>query len=139
MHHFKSRQLQHLRDNQCCLTQHHISVFSHEVDYHFSMEIMASRKSLATKRPQNKSHFRMSLNAAIKQSQIAGKGHNETLEIVNPVKHTKSATDDRGGHVPGNGGTCHAQFTFGQFWLTEWENTVVAKIFRELTVVQTVK
>jgi hypothetical protein len=64
----------------------------------------------------------MSLNEVIKQSQIAGKGHNETLEIVNPVKHTKSATDDRGGHVPGNGGTCHSQF-----WLTERENTVVAK------------
>jgi hypothetical protein len=47
----------------------------------------------------------MSLYEGIKQSQIAGKGHNETLEIVNPVEHTKSATDDTQGHVPENGGT----------------------------------
>jgi hypothetical protein len=47
----------------------------------------------------------MSLNEAIKQSQIAGKGQKETYEIVNLVKHTKSATDDRDGHVPENGVT----------------------------------
>jgi hypothetical protein len=38
--------------------------------------------------------------------QLPGKGDNETLEIVNPVKHTTTATDAVDGHVPGNGGTC---------------------------------
>jgi hypothetical protein len=47
----------------------------------------------------------VSLNHIIKNIAIAGKGQNETLEIVNPVKHTKSATDAIDGHVPENGGT----------------------------------
>jgi hypothetical protein len=33
------------------------------------------------------------------------KGHNETCEIVNPLKYTTAATDVIGEHVPGNGGT----------------------------------
>jgi hypothetical protein len=40
-----------------------------------------------------------------KESQIAGKGHNETLEIVNPLKHTKIAIVVAGRHVSENGGT----------------------------------
>jgi hypothetical protein len=41
-----------------------------------------------------------------KEIQIPGKGHNETLEIVNPLKHMTAATDAVDGHVPKNGGTC---------------------------------
>jgi hypothetical protein len=37
--------------------------------------------------------------------QIARKGHNEILEIVDLQEHTTVATDDTSGHVPGNGGT----------------------------------
>jgi hypothetical protein len=48
----------------------------------------------------------MSLKEGIKQSQMAGKGHNETLEIVNVVEHTTTATEVADIHVPGNGGTC---------------------------------
>jgi hypothetical protein len=40
-----------------------------------------------------------------KESQISGKGQNETLEIVNPLKHTTASTDAVDGHVPENGGT----------------------------------
>jgi hypothetical protein len=40
-----------------------------------------------------------------KESQIAGKGHNVTLEIVNLVKDTRTASEKVDGHVPGNGGT----------------------------------
>jgi hypothetical protein len=47
----------------------------------------------------------MSLNEGIKQSQIAGKGHNETLEIFQPLEHTTAATEAVDVHVPGNGGT----------------------------------
>jgi hypothetical protein len=47
----------------------------------------------------------MSLNGIKKQSHMAGKGHNESLEIVNPFQQVKSATDSVSGHVPGNGGT----------------------------------
>jgi hypothetical protein len=35
----------------------------------------------------------------------AGKGHNVTFKIVNPLVHTMSATDVFDGHVPENGGT----------------------------------
>jgi hypothetical protein len=41
----------------------------------------------------------------IKQIQILAKGHNETYEIVNPMKHTTSATDETGRRVSKNGGT----------------------------------
>jgi hypothetical protein len=47
----------------------------------------------------------MSLIEGIKPSQIAGKGQNETLEIVHPVEHTTAATEPDDIHVPGNGGT----------------------------------
>jgi hypothetical protein len=47
----------------------------------------------------------MSLNEGIKQSQIAGKGHNETLEIVHPLENTTAATDAADILVPKNGGT----------------------------------
>jgi hypothetical protein len=36
---------------------------------------------------------------------IPGKGHNEILEIVNPLEHTTAATEAFDVHVPGNGGT----------------------------------
>jgi hypothetical protein len=47
----------------------------------------------------------MSLNEIKKQMQIPGKGHNEIFEIVNPMKHTRIATERLDGHVPENGGT----------------------------------
>jgi hypothetical protein len=47
----------------------------------------------------------MSSKEMKKQSQIAGKGHNETLEIVNPLEHTRSLNNDDRRHVPENGGT----------------------------------
>jgi hypothetical protein len=37
--------------------------------------------------------------------QNVGKGRNEILEIVNPMKHTTVAKDVTSGHVPENGGT----------------------------------
>jgi hypothetical protein len=49
----------------------------------------------------------MSSNGMKKESQIAGKGHNMTLEIVNPVNHTRTASEKVDVHVPGNGSTCH--------------------------------
>jgi hypothetical protein len=47
----------------------------------------------------------MSLNEIEKERQIPGKGHNETLEIVNPLNDTWIAVDAVDGHVPENGGT----------------------------------
>jgi hypothetical protein len=47
----------------------------------------------------------MSLNEIKKESQIAGKGHNETFAIVIPLAHMKFLTETVDGHVPGNGGT----------------------------------
>jgi hypothetical protein len=47
----------------------------------------------------------MSLNEGVKQSQIAEKGHNETLETVHPLEHTTAATEAADVHVPENGGT----------------------------------
>jgi hypothetical protein len=47
----------------------------------------------------------MSLNEGIKQSQISGKGHNETLEIFHPLEHTTPATETADVHVPENGST----------------------------------
>jgi hypothetical protein len=37
-----------------------------------------------------------------KELQTAGKGGNETLEIVDPVKHRKTATDAIGSHASEN-------------------------------------
>jgi hypothetical protein len=51
------------------------------------------------------SPFRKSSNQFIKEIQIVAKGHNETYEIVNPLKYTTAATDVIGGHVSENGGT----------------------------------
>jgi hypothetical protein len=51
----------------------------------------------------------MSLNEIKKQSQIAGKGHNETLEIVNPLGEQSDAKSVIRDHVPGNGGTCTSE------------------------------
>jgi hypothetical protein len=47
-------------------------------------------------------------------TQIPGKGHNKTLEIANPVEHTRAANGVIRGHVPENGGTCGSlsQFAF---------------------------
>jgi hypothetical protein len=53
------------------------------------------------------------LNGIKKQRQIVAKGHNETLEIVNSVEHTKAAKDVNSDHVPGNGGTCSSHFCIG--------------------------
>jgi hypothetical protein len=47
----------------------------------------------------------MSSNGMKKESQFAGKGHNVTLEIINPVNHTRTANEKVDGHVPGNGST----------------------------------
>jgi hypothetical protein len=52
----------------------------------------------------NVSHLRISLNERKKQFQISGKGHNELLEIVNPVKQTIVATDAVYLHVSENRG-----------------------------------
>jgi hypothetical protein len=41
---------------------------------------------------------------------MVAKGHNVTYDVINPLKHTISATDDTGIHVPENGGTCHFAF-----------------------------
>jgi hypothetical protein len=49
----------------------------------------------------------MPSNDIKKDVQLAGKGHNETLEIVNPVEETRIAAESVDVHVPGNGGTCH--------------------------------
>jgi hypothetical protein len=51
-------------------------------------------------------HFRVSLNERIKQIQIAGKGHNETLEIFDPVEDTRVAIKSVDTHMSENGGTC---------------------------------
>jgi hypothetical protein len=58
----------------------------------------------------------MSFNDAIKQSQIAGKGHNETLEFVNPLEEHSDAknVNENDGHVPENGGTCVHTFATGR-------------------------
>jgi hypothetical protein len=40
-----------------------------------------------------------------KEFQIVPKGHNETLEIVNSMEYTMTATDDVDEHVSENGGT----------------------------------
>jgi hypothetical protein len=50
------------------------------------------------------------LNKRKKEVQIAGKGHNETLEIFNPLEKRRVATETVDGNVPGNGGTCHSHF-----------------------------
>jgi hypothetical protein len=47
----------------------------------------------------------VSLKEISKEMEIAGKGQNETLEIVNPLRRTKIAKNDTRGHVPENGGT----------------------------------
>jgi hypothetical protein len=47
----------------------------------------------------------MSLNERQKRLQITGKGHNETLEIANPVVHTTVAIAVTEIHVPENSGT----------------------------------
>jgi hypothetical protein len=41
----------------------------------------------------------------LNQRQNPGKGNNETLEIVNPVEHTRVANDVINPHAPENGGT----------------------------------
>jgi hypothetical protein len=48
----------------------------------------------------------MSLNGIKKEWQIPGKGQNETLEIVNPVEHTKTANVIIRSHMSENAGTC---------------------------------
>jgi hypothetical protein len=45
------------------------------------------------------------LNGIKKSWQIAGKGHNEIFEIVNPMEHTRPVTVSVDGHVPETGGT----------------------------------
>jgi hypothetical protein len=45
------------------------------------------------------------LNEIKKQAKNSGKGHNEKLEIANPVVHTRIATDVIREHVPENAGT----------------------------------
>ena len=65
----------------------------------------APEKKLTVAATKSNRPFRRSSNEIIKQFQILAKGHNETYEIVNPMKHTRTATDVIGGHVPENGGT----------------------------------
>jgi hypothetical protein len=49
----------------------------------------------------------MSLNEIKKEFQIAGKGHNEILEIVDLLEEQRIVTAVTGAHVSENGGTCH--------------------------------
>jgi hypothetical protein len=59
--------------------------------------------------PPNESYLWVSLIAIElnnNTNSIPGKGHNETLEIVNSVEHTRAANGVIRGHVPENGGTC---------------------------------
>jgi hypothetical protein len=60
----------------------------------------------------------MSLNEIKKEIQIAGKGDNAMLEIVDRMEHTPSVAAAVKNHVPGNGRTCVHIFTlaltFGQ-------------------------
>ena len=44
-------------------------------------------------------------NEITQEMQITGKVHNEILEIVNPLEHTRAATEPVDVHVPENGGT----------------------------------
>jgi hypothetical protein len=48
----------------------------------------------------------VSLKEIKKEMQVAGKGHNETHKIVNPMEHTTAANNDVESHVPESGGTC---------------------------------
>jgi hypothetical protein len=48
----------------------------------------------------------VSLKHIRKTNAIAGKGHNEMLEGVNPVEHTRATNNEVDVHVPENGGTC---------------------------------
>jgi hypothetical protein len=65
----------------------------------------------------------MSSNEGIKQSQIAGKGRNETLEIVHPLEQRRL-------QLKLLTSTCLKMVSRdNHFWLTGWENTVVTKTF----------
>jgi hypothetical protein len=48
--------------------------------------------------------FRKSSNRMKKKCQIVAKGHNVTYEIANSLKHTRTATDVKDGHVSENRG-----------------------------------
>jgi hypothetical protein len=47
----------------------------------------------------------VSLNDIKECKHFSGKGHNEILEIVNPLQHMMAVTDSVHGHVPENRGT----------------------------------
>jgi translation initiation factor 2 alpha subunit (eIF-2alpha) len=69
----------------------------------------APEKILRVVTTKSMNSFRKSSNEIAneiqKEFQILAKGHNVTYEIVNPLKHTRPATDVTGGHVSENGGT----------------------------------
>jgi hypothetical protein len=69
----------------------------------------------------------VSLNEIVKQSQIAGKGHNEIFVIFNFMEHMTASTDVAVGHVPENGGTC-ALTSQRRFQFPDFEHETVAQI-----------
>jgi hypothetical protein len=67
---------------------------------------------LAVKLPRNESYLPVELNGMGKEMSIAGKGHSEILDIVNPVELARTASETVDGHVPENGGTCTREIAF---------------------------
>jgi hypothetical protein len=65
----------------------------------------APRTQLSIIRPLSKSHHRISLSERKKQMQLSGKGHNELLEIANPLVQTRVATNACQSHTSENRGT----------------------------------
>jgi hypothetical protein len=63
----------------------------------------------------------VSLKEIKNDRQTAGKGHNETLEIVILLVDTLAATNAVKDHVPENGGTCYLHF----LRLSEWKDMSV--------------
>jgi hypothetical protein len=72
---------------------HHISAFA------------PPRLQLTLTTLPNKSHHRVPLKETKKQFKNSGKGHNELLEIANPLDQTRIATNAVQRHVSENRGT----------------------------------
>jgi hypothetical protein len=81
----------------------------------------------------------MSLKEIKKIMQIAGKGYNETLEIVNLAEHTQSVKAVNGTHVRKNGDTCHSNLVSMALWMkrSRWMlNTTLVYSFCTAAVLQ---
>jgi hypothetical protein len=74
--------------------------------------ISAPKKKLKLLTTKSVRPFRKSSNEIKKQFQILAKGHNVNYEIVNPMNHTRAATDVISGHVPENDGTWQSSSLF---------------------------